>query len=286
VDEVTAVRKGLSESGFVEGRNVAIEFRWAEGRYDQLPALAADLARRPVSVILASGGTLPTRAAKLATATIPIVFTTTVDPVASGLVASLNQPGGNVTGVTFLIGDLVEKQLGLLHELMPAATTVALLINPGNPATADVALKTAQIAAAALMVELRIQNAKTEHEIDEAFASFDRQRADAIVVIPDPFLTDRLNQILSQAARYALPTISGLREFAAAGALISYGARQTDAYHQAGLYVGRILKGEKPADLPVMQSTRFELVINLKTAKALGVTVPVSLLAIADEVIE
>jgi putative ABC transport system substrate-binding protein len=286
VDEVAALRKGMSETGFVEGRNVTIEFRWAEGRYDRLPTLAADLVRRPVNVILASGGTLPARAAKMATSTIPIVFTTILDPVAPGLVASLNRPGGNLTGVSFLIGELMAKQFGLLHDLIPAATTFALLINPDNSDVSNLVLKTAQTAAGALQVELRVLNAKTEREIDDAFASFDRQRADAILISPDPFLGGRIDQIVSRAAQHALPVISGLREFAAAGALMSYGARQTDAYHQAGIYIGRILKGEKPADLPVVQASKIEFVINIKTAKVLGIAIPPNMLTLADEVIE
>ena len=281
--------KGMSETGFLlQAAMLQIEFRWAEGRYDRLPNLAADLARRPVNVIFASGGTVPARAAKMATSTIPIVFTTILDPVAPGLVASLNRPGGNLTGVSFLIGELMAKQFGLLHDLMPAATTFALLINPDNSDVSDLVQKTAQTAAGALQVELRVLTAKTEREIDDAFASFDRQRADAILISPDPFLTGRLDQIVARAAQHALPTISGLREFAVAGALMSYGARQTDAYHQAGIY-GRAdsqRRKSRPICRSLMQASKFELVINLKTAKTLGLTIPRNMLTLADEVIE
>jgi putative ABC transport system substrate-binding protein len=247
--------------------------------------LAADLVRRSVTVILASGGPRPTRAAKSATSTIPIVFWTATDPVASGLVVSLNRPGANVTGAYSLSSELGTKQLGLLRELVPAASTIALLVNPDTPG-ADAVSKDVQIAARALGLQLRVLGAGSEHDLDGVFASLAQQRPDALLVQADAFLFRQDAQILSAAARHAIPTVSGTRDFAAAGGLMSYGARTTDALHQAGLYVGRILRGEKPADLPVVQSTKFELVINLKTAKALGLGVPPNLLPIADEVIE
>jgi putative tryptophan/tyrosine transport system substrate-binding protein len=283
--QIAAFRNGLSEAGFVEGKNVAIEQRWEEGRYDRLSALAADLVRRSVTVILASGGPRPTRAAKSATSTIPIVFWAATDPVATGLVASLNRPGGNVTGAYSLSSELGAKQLGLLRELVPAASIIDLLVNPNTPGAGAVS-KDAQIAGHALGLQLRVLNAGSERDLDEVFASLAQQRPDALLVQADAFLLRQDVQILSAAARHAIPTMSGTRDFAAAGGLMSYGASTGDAVHQAGLYVGRILKGEKPADLPVVQSTKFELVINLKTAKAFGLAVPPNLLAIADEVIE
>ena len=283
--QIAAFRNGLNEAGFVEGRNVTIEQRWEEGRYDRLPALAADLVRRSVTVILASGGPRPTRAAKSATSTIPIVFWAATDPVATGLVASLNRPGGNVTGAYSLSSELGTKQLGLLRELVPAASMIALLVNPNTPG-ADPVSNDLQVAVRARGLQLRVLSAGTERELEGVVASLAQQRPDALLVQADAFLFRQDAQILSAAARHAIPTISGTRDFAAAGGLMSYGARTADAVHQAGLYVGRILRGEKPADLPVVQSTKFELVINLKTAKALGLTVPPNLLAIADEVIE
>jgi ABC-type uncharacterized transport system substrate-binding protein len=283
--QIAAFRNGLNEAGFVEGKNVVIEQRWEEGRYDRLPALAADLVRRSVTVILASGGPRPTRAAKSATSTIPIVFWSATDPVVTGLVASLNRPGGNVTGAYSLSSELGTKQLGLLRELVPAASTIALLVNPSTPG-ADPVSKDVQTAARALGLQLRVLGAGSEHDLDGVLASLAQHRPDALLVQADAFLFRQDAQILSAAARHAIPTVSGTRDFAAAGGLMSYGARTADAVHQAGLYVGRILRGEKPADLPVVQSTQFELVINLKTAKALGLIVPPNLLAIADEVIE
>jgi putative tryptophan/tyrosine transport system substrate-binding protein len=284
--QVAAFRKGLSEASFVEGLNVTIEYRWAEGEYDRLPALAASLVRHPVAVILASGGNLPTLAAKTATSTTPIVFLHGgSDPVAAGLVASFNRPGGNVTGVNFLAAELVTKQLSLLRELVPAATMIAMLVNPNSP-IADPTAGDLQMAARSLGLQLRVLTASTEHSIDEVFASFGQQPADALLVQTEPFLGIRRGQIAALATRYVIPTISSLEGFAAAGGLITYGASATDAYRQAGIYVGRILKGEKPGDLPVLQPTKFKLVINLKTAKALGLTVPDRLLALADELIE
>jgi len=283
--DVAAFLQGLKEAGYVEGQNVAIEYRWADGQYDRLPALAADLARRPLAAVFASGGTTPTLAAKAATNSIPIVFTTTTDPVASGLVASFNRPGGNITGVSFLSAELGSKQLGLLRELVPAATMVAVLVNTNNP-SADGEVRNAQIAMRALGVRLRVLTASTERDIDEVFARLAQQRADALLVHNDPFFLGLRAQLLLLTARHAIPTIYAWRDFVAAGGLMSYGAKSTDAYRQAGVYVGRILKGEKAADLPVVQPTKFELVINLTTAKALGLSISPGLLAIADEVIE
>jgi putative tryptophan/tyrosine transport system substrate-binding protein len=283
--DVAAFLQGLKETGYIEGQNVAIESRWADGQYDRLPALATDLVRRPLAAILASGGTIPTRAAKAATNSIPIVFTTTADPVASGLVASFNRPGGNITGVSFLSVELGPKQLGLLRELVPTVTTVALLVNTNNP-SADGEVRNAQIAMRALGVRVRVLTASTERDIDHAFASLAQQRADALLVHNDPFFLGLRAQLLLLTTRHAIPTIYAWRDFVAAGGLMSYGAKSTDAYRQAGIYVGRILKGEKAADLPVVQPTKFELAINLTTAKALGLSIPPGLLAIADEVIE
>jgi putative ABC transport system substrate-binding protein len=282
---VAAFRKGLNEAGFVEGKNVTIEWRWEEGRYDQLPAMAAELVRRPVAVILANGGPRPARAAKISTATIPIVFTTQSDPVATGLVASLSRPGGNVTGVYSFANELGTKQLGLLRELAPTTGMIALLVNPESPG-ADIILKDVQMAVRSLGLRFQVLSASIERDLDAVFTSLGQQRPGALLVQNDIFLASRFVQIASTAVQHAIPTISNSQAFAAAGGLMSYGAGGPDLPHQAGLYVGRILKGEKPADLPVAQPTKFEFVINLKTAKALGLTVPPSLLAIADEVIE
>jgi putative ABC transport system substrate-binding protein len=283
--QFAAYHEGLKEAGFIVGRNVTIEYRWEEGQYDRLPALAADLVRRSVTAILANGGPRPTRAARAATATIPIVFTAATDPVATGLVASLSRPGGNVTGAYSLSSELGTKQLGLLRELVPAASTIALLVNPNSPG-ADAVSKDVQIALRTLGLQLRVLSAGDDRELEGVFAGLARQPPDALMVQADAFFIRRKVQIASTVARNAVPTISGFLDFAAAGGLMAYGARAADTPHQAGLYVGRILKGEKPADLPVVQSTKFDLVINLKTAKALGLTVPPNLLAIADEVIE
>jgi putative ABC transport system substrate-binding protein len=285
--QVAAFRKGLGEASFAEGQSVTIEYRWAEGEYDRLPALAVSLVRRPVAVILASGGILPTLAAKTATSTIPIVFLHGgTDPVAAGLIASFNRPGGNVTGVNFLAGELVTKQLSLVREVLPAATMIAMLMNPNSRPIADPTAGDLQMAARSLGLQLRVLTASTEHSINEVFASFGQQPVDALLVQTEPFLGIRRGQIAALATRYVIPTISSLEGFAAAGGLITYGASATDAYRQAGVYVGRILKGEKPGDLPILQPTKFKLVINLKTAKTLGLTVPDRLLALADEVIE
>ena len=282
---VAAFRRGLGEAGYVDGQNVAIEFRWAEGRYDRLPALAAELVRRPVAVLATSGGDPALLAARAATTTIPIVFATGGDPVALGYVASLSRPGGNLTGVTQLTSMLEAKRIGLLLELVPKADPIAVLINPDWPAAAA-QLKDAQAAAASIGVRLVVLNASTESEFMPAFATLVQQRAGALTISADPFFNSRRNQLVALAARHRVPTIYEFREFAAAGGLMSYGTSLADAYHQVGTYAARILKGAKPAELPVVQSTRFEFVINLNTAKALGLEVPPGLSARADEVIE
>ena len=280
---VAAFRKGLGESGYVEGENVAIEYRFAEGHDDQLPALAADLVGRKVDVIVTFGGGAP-RAAKAASQTIPIVFAIGGDPIAIGLVASLARPGGNVTGVGWLGGELTSKRLELISELVPHARAIALLVNPNN--LQNRVVREMQEAARVKGVQLPILYAGSESEIDAAFASLVQGNADALVVTAEPFINSRRQQIVALAARHAVPAIYGIREYAAAGGLISYGASLTAAYRLVGIYAGSILKGAKPADLPVQQSTIFELVVNLNTAKALGLTVPPSILSRADEVIE
>ena len=280
---VTAFRQGLKEAGFVEGENVAIEYRWAEGQYDRLRALVADLVDRKVSVIAANSPSA--LAAKTATTTIPIVFTTGDDPVNLGLVASLSRPTGNVTGVTFFGGALVAKQLELLHELIPQATVISVLVNPNFPGTAF-QLRDVQEAARTLGHPMHVLNASTGSEINTAFETVAQQRTDALLVAGDSFFLSRLSQFITLAARHAVPTIYPQREYVAGGGLISYGTSVTDAYRQVGVYVGRILNGAKPTDLPVMRATKFELVINLQTAKLLGLEVPPTVLARADEVIE
>jgi putative ABC transport system substrate-binding protein len=281
-----AFRQGLSETGYVEGQNVAIEYRWAEGRYDRLPALAADLVDRKVDVTAASGGDLGSRAAKNATSTIPIVFAVGGDPVELGLVASLARPGGNLTGISVLAIELNPKRLELLSEVVPQAKVIALLVNPNSP-NAERVMQDVQEAARAKGLQLHILKASTESEIGSAFDSLVQLHAGGLVIHADPFfITSRRGQLVELAARHAVPAITGSREFAAAGGLISYGASLTALNRQVGIYVGKILNGAKPADLPVQQPTTFELVVNLKTAKALGLTVPPSILAHADEVIE
>jgi putative tryptophan/tyrosine transport system substrate-binding protein len=283
VAQVAAFRQGLKEGGYVDGQNVKIEYRWADDRYDRLPGMATDLVRHEVTAIVAN--TPAVRAAQAATKTIPIVFITGADPVAFGLVASLNRPGGNLTGVASLVDEVGPKRLELLHEFLPSATIVALLINPTNPRAAVQARET-QAAGRALGQEIHVLNARTESEIDTAFATFGQLRAAALVFVNDALFNSRLGQLAASAARHAIPAISPWREFVLAGGLMSYGINQPDLYRQAAIYLGRILKGEKPADLPVQQSTKVELIVNLKTAKALGLTVPLSLLGRADEIIQ
>jgi ABC-type uncharacterized transport system substrate-binding protein len=278
--------QGLNEAGFVEGKNVAIEYRWAEGKNDRLPTLAADLVRRQVSVIVSPGTTPGALAAKRATATIPIVIFTAGDPVALGLIASLNRPGGNITGTTSLGGELGPKRLGLLHDLMPKATVMALLVNPTNPALAESTVKDVQATARTLGLQLHILHASTERDFDTVFATLVELRASALVIAIDSFFTARREKLAALALRHGISAIYQYRDFAAAGGVMSYGDSLTAAYRLVGVYTGRILKGEKPADLPVQQSMKAELVINLKTAKGLGLDVPATLLARADEVIE
>ena len=283
--QIAAFHEGLKESGYVEGQNVAVEYRWAEGQYDRLPALAADLVRRQVSVIVSGGGAPVVLAAKAATTTIAIVFTAGADPVGMGLVASLNRPGGNITGVYMFTSGLEAKRLGLLHEMVPKVTTIAVLINP-NYLDAENQLRDVQEAAVRLGVQLVVVRANAENDFDAAFSTVVQQRSGALLVCASPFFNARREQLVVLAARHALPTIYEWRDFAAAGGLMSYGTSLADAYRQAGAYAGRILKGAKPADLPVIQTTKFEFVINLKTAKALGLDVPLGISAGADEVIE
>jgi len=283
-DRMAGFRRGLGEAGFVDGRNVMIDYRWADGQLDRMATMAADLIGRKVTVILAGGNTTGVRALIAATKTIPIVFTTAADPVATGLVASLSRPGGNATGVTIFGGELVAKKLELLHEVVPNATQVAVLANPSNPVFRNSVVQAAQSAARRLGLETTVINATTDTELDMAFAAAAQQRA-AAVLFEDAYFSSRREQIAALGLRHSLPTM-GQPDTIAAGVLIGYGPSFPDSYRQAGVYVGRILKGEKPGDLPVLQPTKFELVINLKTARALGLAVPPSLLARADEVIE
>src|SRR5437763_8670254 len=284
---MAAFRQGLSETAYVEGQNLAIEYRWAEGSYDRLPAMAAELVGRKVDLIVAPGATPAALAAKNATSTIPIVFRTG-DPVADGLVASLARPDGNLTGVGILGGELTPKRLELLSELVPQAKVIALLVNPNNAGTERIKriIRDTEEAARAKGVQLPILKAGTESEIDAAFASLVQLHAGALLVAADPFLSSRREQLVALASRHAVPAIYAWREFVAAGGLISYGASLTAVFREIGIYAGKILKGAKPADLPVQQPTKFELVVNLKAAKALGLTLPQSMLMRADEVIE
>jgi putative ABC transport system substrate-binding protein len=281
---LAGLRRGLAEAGHVEGRNVTIEYRWAANQIDQLPALVADLLQHRVAVIV-TPGTLSTFAAKAATSTVPIVFVTGTDPVQLGLVGSLNQPGGNVTGNTVLRHDLSAKRLEMLHELLPGTASVGFLEDPRNP-TAELETRELLAASRALGVKIQMLHVATEDEIDSAFASLVQARTGALLVPDEIFFNDWITQLVALAARYAVPTLYSIREFPLAGGLMSYGISRAETYRLIGLQVARILEGQKPADLPVIQSTKIELVINLKTAKALGVTIPPSLLARADEVIE
>ena len=283
---LAAFRQGLKQTGFVEGNNVVIEFRWAEGQYDRLPALAAILAHQQVAAIIAvAGGNTPAQAAKAVTATIPIVFVSGGDPVKAGLVASLNRPGGNVTGVSVITTELGSKRLELLHQLVPKATKIGVIVNP-NYADAERQRRELQQAAGAMKQKIEFANAGTERDIDTAFATLLRNGTDALLVANDAFFTSRRDQLVALAAHYSIPAIFPLAEFSVAGGLISYGANFSEGYRQAGVYTGQILKGAKPRDLPVLQSTKFEIVLNLRTAKALGLAIPDKVLALADEVIE
>jgi putative ABC transport system substrate-binding protein len=280
-----AFRRGLQESGYVEGQNVAIEYRWADGHSERLPALAADRVQKHVTVIAATS-TPAAIAAKAATTTVPIVFETASDPVRLGLVASLSRPGGNVTGVTQTNVEVAPKRLEVMHELLPNASVLGLLINPANPSLAEPQLKDFQAAAHILGVELHVLNVRTDGELENAFADLSKLHVGGLVISTDPLFTSRPQQLASLTARYAMPAISKGREFAAAGGLLSYGADNLDTYRLAGVYTGRVLKGERPAELPVQEATKVELYINLKTAKALGITVPLPMSGRADEVFE
>jgi putative ABC transport system substrate-binding protein len=281
-----AFRQGLKESGYVEGENVAIIYRWADWQYDRLPDLATELVQRQVAVIVTAGGAPSTLAAKAATGTIPIVFNASEDPVRLGFVASLARPGGNLTGVNFFITELTAKRMEILRELLPKGARVAVLDNPASVANSETTKREVEAAALATGLQIRILNASTSREIDAAFASFVHERPDALFVGPDPLFNGRRIQLVLLATRYAIPATFAIRDIVEAGGLMSYGANNTDAWRQQGVYAGRILKGAKPADLPVVQSTKFELVINLQTARVLGIEIPPTLLARADEVIE
>ena len=285
-DRVRQFRQGMKEIGYVEGENVAIEYRWAEGQFDRLPVLAAELVRRQVAVIVASGGPTVTFAAKAATATIPTVFIVAQDPVGLGLVASLARPGGNLTGINFYSQELAAKRLELLHELVPVATRVAVLVNPDNARITEITLKDADTAARAMGLQIQVFNASTNREIEGVFATLTRERPDALFVGNDGFFNSRRVQLATLAARDKIPAAYSNRDHVEAGGLMTYGTEIADAYRQVGAYAGRILKGAKPAALPVVQSSKLELVINAQTARLLGLTVPPTLLARADEVIE
>jgi ABC-type uncharacterized transport system substrate-binding protein len=284
-DRLRGFRQGLKDSGYIDGENVAIVYRWAEGQFDRVPALATELVGRPVAVIAAIGNAAA-MAATAATTTIPIVFLATEDPVKLGLVASLARPGGNATGINFYSGELTAKRLELLRELVPAATRVAVLVNPANATTTETTLRDVAAPARAMGLQIQVLNASTSREINTAFATLARERPDALFVGLDPFLNSRRVQLVNLASRHALPATFSNRDNAEIGGLMSYGANIADSYRQVGVYTGRILKGAKPADLPVVQATKFELVINAETARMLGVTVPDKLLVAADEVIE
>jgi putative tryptophan/tyrosine transport system substrate-binding protein len=283
---VAAFRKGLNESGYVEDQNVTVEYHWLEGQYDSLPALMADLIHRQVSVIATPASLQSALAAKAATSTIAIVFGIAQDPVRFGLVSSMARPGGNATGVNFLDQEVVPKTLRLLHDLLPKAIRVAVLVNPANKQTAESTLRDVQGAAPTIGLQIQILNATTNGEIDAAFASLVRERPDALFIAPDAFLSSRRAQLVTLAARDRIPAAYSTRDYVAAGGLMSYGTNSADMFHQVGVYTGKILKGAKPAELPVMQSTKFEFVINLQTARALGIEVPPAVFSIADEVIE
>ena len=285
VQHTAGFRKGLNEAGFVDGQNVTVEYHWLEAQYDRLPSLMADLVHRQVAVIVTTAFTPGAQAAKAATATITIVFGVSEDPVKLGLVASLNRPGGNATGINFFGSEVVAKRLGLLHDLVPKAVRIAVLVNPANATIAEV-LRDISEAARALGLQTQVVNASTSREIESAFTTLVRDRADALSVAPDSLFGNRRVQLATLAARYAIPTACSVREQVEAGGLVSYGTDLVDAFRQTGVYTGQILKGAKPADLPVLQSTKFEFVINLQTARALGIEVPPGLLATADEVIE
>src|SRR5215475_6734619 len=283
---LAAFRKGLAEAGYTEGKNVAIEFSWAHGENSRLGEMAADLVQRQVAVIVTPIGTVTVLAAKTATSTIPIVFSAGTDPVKAGIVASLRRPGGNVTGVNYMAAELSAKRLSLLHELMPSAARIALLVNPANPVAMESIIRDTQTAAEAIGCQIEVFKAESSPEIETAFAALVQNRLNALLVGGEPFFIDRRVQIVTLATRHLLPTVHFNRAFAEIGGLMSYGASNFGRYREVGIYTGRILKGEKPADLPVMQPTQFELVINLKTAKVLGLDVPPKLLALTDEVIE
>jgi len=281
-----AFRKGLNEAGYVEGQNVTVEYYWLDGQYDRLPSLMADLVRRRVAVIASPGSNPAALAAKAATTTIPIVFGVGEDPVKLGLVASLARPGGNATGINFFVAEVLAKRLGLLHQLVPKAVRIAVLVNPANASTAEATLRDIPEAARAIGLQIQVLNASTSREIEAAFATLARDRAEALYVAADGFFTSRRVQFATLAMRYAVPMAHSARETVEAGGLMSYGTDIGDMYHRVGVYTGRVLKGAKPADLPVLQATRFEFVINLQTARALGLEVPNSIQLLADEVIE